>query len=181
MDCPHCQKNLVTKDYEHISISTCNDCSGIWLDPSQLNQIIARREQQFAPAEIQAVLKAAHPGISPSESAKTLACPICASTMHVDNYDYDSGIIVHVCPEGDGLWFDKGQLQAVEMFMEHWDKEEDAKKKELTAKLTANRLNEEKSVDNKALDALDESSAELTMDDIMDVILRLSNQIKSLF
>lgn len=150
MDCPHCHARLLTKDYEQISVSTCEDCSGIWLDPSQLNQIIAKHDMQFSPEEIQSTLKLAHPGLSDAENASTLPCPVCSDDMHAVNYDYSSGVILHVCSAGHGLWFDKNALEQVQIFMEHWDTEENTHQSELIGKLQKVREDEKAYEDDVA-------------------------------
>lgn len=132
MDCPRCQKELSAKDYEHLSVFSCTQCSGIWLTPPQLSKITTMREQ-FSAGEIQNTLKLAHTGIP--DEASALACPVCDGAMEELNYDYSSGIILHSCPTGDGIWFDKDELDEAQIFMEHWDDEENKHIKEYIADL----------------------------------------------
>lgn len=132
MDCPRCHKVLAVRDYEHLSVFSCFQCSGIWLNPPQLSKIITMREQ-FSADEIQNTLKIAHTGIP--DEASALACPVCSGAMEEINYDYSSGIILHSCPKGDGIWFDKKELDEVQIFMEHWDDEENKHLNEFHATL----------------------------------------------
>jgi uncharacterized protein len=132
MDCPHCHKELVIKDYQHTSIATCNDCGGVWIDPSQLERIISQREP-FLPEQIQSSLQKAHSGFT--ATVTRLSCPVCSQLMGELNYDYSSGVIVNVCPQGHGIWFDKDELEQVQIFMDHWDTEENTEKAELLTKL----------------------------------------------
>lgn len=40
LECPKCDGTLVETDYENIKIDICNSCSGVWLDPGELAQIV---------------------------------------------------------------------------------------------------------------------------------------------
>ena len=37
------------------------------------------------------------------------------------NYSYSSGVVIDVCPRGDGLWFDHRELEKIQAFHEHWN------------------------------------------------------------
>lgn len=151
MHCPCCNQDLQTTSYEHISIFTCPKCQGIWLDESQLNTIVVKRENQFPLKEITTAIDKSEAGIPDAEVSKKLQCPECSQQMRSTNYNYSSGIILNVCPQGDGLWFDKDELKKLEMFMEYWeDKEAENKQNYLNMlKQTFNeqqaKINEENS------------------------------------
>jgi Zn-finger nucleic acid-binding protein len=50
-----------------------------------------------------------------------LNCPSCPNVrMEHFNYGDTSGIIVHKCPECDGIWMDKDQLTKVEEVVDGW-------------------------------------------------------------
>ncbi len=147
MDCPRCHKELALKDYEQISVFSCFQCNGIWLDPSQLSKIITM-QKQFSAEEIQNTLKIAHAGITAEASA--LPCPACSGDMEEINYDYSSGIILHSCPKGDGIWFDKDELDEVQIFMEHWNDEENNRIKEFQADLRNVDVEQKVKEDNAA-------------------------------
>lgn len=38
--CPKCDGNLVESDFESIKIDVCDKCSGVWLDPGELTQVV---------------------------------------------------------------------------------------------------------------------------------------------
>jgi len=40
MCCPKCGSQLLTTDYKDIAIDECTHCKGVWLDPSELEQIL---------------------------------------------------------------------------------------------------------------------------------------------
>lgn len=38
--CPKCDGMLVEADFQSIKIDVCNKCSGVWLDPGELAQVV---------------------------------------------------------------------------------------------------------------------------------------------
>ena len=40
LGCPKCEGNLVETKYENILIDVCDKCSGVWLDPGELAQVV---------------------------------------------------------------------------------------------------------------------------------------------
>ena len=40
--CPKCDGTLIEADFEKIKIDVCDKCSGVWLDPGELTQIITK-------------------------------------------------------------------------------------------------------------------------------------------
>ena len=40
MKCPRCDGTLVETDFETIKIDVCNKCTGVWLDPGELTQVV---------------------------------------------------------------------------------------------------------------------------------------------
>ena len=43
--CPKCDGTLVEADFQTIKIDVCNACSGVWLDPGELAQIVEKEEE----------------------------------------------------------------------------------------------------------------------------------------
>jgi len=39
MRCPKCGMELVEIDYRNLKVDKCTDCSGVWLDPGELEQV----------------------------------------------------------------------------------------------------------------------------------------------
>ena len=124
MECPRCSAALISRTYENTKMDRCPQCGGIWLDNANLQPILSMHDIQFSPAIIEQTLKQAHAGIPNAEVDALLTCPECLQNMHALNYNYNSGIIINVCSNGHGLWFDKDELAEVQIFMEHWDEEE---------------------------------------------------------
>lgn len=40
MHCPKCGMELIEIDYKHIKVDKCSECSGIWLDNGELDEVV---------------------------------------------------------------------------------------------------------------------------------------------
>jgi Zn-finger nucleic acid-binding protein len=105
-----------------VTVDVCLSC-GVWLDTGELERIIAAREKTFTQAQIEETFRANSAGLPPGEKAGQAACPKCGAAMDTFNYNYSTGIILDSCPQGHGAWLDKGELERVQIHMEHWDRE----------------------------------------------------------
>jgi hypothetical protein len=43
--CPKCDGMLVEADFQTIKIDVCNKCSGVWLDPGELAQVVDHEKE----------------------------------------------------------------------------------------------------------------------------------------
>jgi Zn-finger nucleic acid-binding protein len=51
MSCPVCRTGLVPMERQGIEIDSCPTCRGVWLDRGELDKIIERSAQAFAPQQ----------------------------------------------------------------------------------------------------------------------------------
>ena len=42
MKCPRCAGNLKESNFEGVMIDTCDNCSGVWLDPGEFGQLVQK-------------------------------------------------------------------------------------------------------------------------------------------
>jgi hypothetical protein len=42
MKCPRCTGNLKESNFEGVMIDTCDNCSGVWLDPGEFGQLVQK-------------------------------------------------------------------------------------------------------------------------------------------
>ena len=49
MPCPVCRTELVPAERQGIEIDSCPGCRGVWLDRGELDKIVERSAQAFAP------------------------------------------------------------------------------------------------------------------------------------
>ena len=120
MTCPRCQSALQVATYENVDVDRCAQCQGVWLDQGEIRQIVTTQDEEFTPELVQETLKKALTGVPQAEQDSVELCPKCSTPMNPQNYNYSSGIIVDVCPEGHGLWLDRYELEKVQAHEEHW-------------------------------------------------------------
>ena len=134
MHCPICPNERAPHFYEGIEVDACDE-HGVWLDRGELTKIIAIRDERFPEAWTARILAACGPGIPAHEPSREVSCVTCSEPMPPINYHYSSGIIINRCPQGHGLWLDHDELAAVQAYLEHWEREVEAKGDEYASML----------------------------------------------
>ena len=103
MNCPVCGKPLIILERNNIEVDYCLSCNGFWLDAGELEilyQIFNGNSDIMSPFK--------YPSIKSDE--RKYKCPVCSAKMKKVRIN---GIVVDVCPNTDGIWFDKGELSDV--------------------------------------------------------------------
>lgn len=112
MICPHCKDEvLVTLENEQIEVEYCVTCNGLWLDTGEL-------ELLFGDAESAASFLTIGAPAQPPAGEKPRKCPECDARMTKEATESDPPVIFDHCPKGDGLWFDRDEVNTV---LEHAD------------------------------------------------------------
>ena len=106
MDCPVCKNAMITLELADVEIDYCTDCGGIWLDAGELELLLGDSK------------KAEHLldsfKINPHSTEKPRKCPICLKKMQkIIVGQSEPTLLIDKCPKGNGLWFDKGELQDI--------------------------------------------------------------------
>jgi Zn-finger nucleic acid-binding protein len=120
MRCPRDGAELASRIYEaNVEIDECPTCRGTFLDDGELQRIQAAVERDHhkelaAPVNFSAEEREAER----QESMPLVACPKCDHTMERRRYGLGSMTVIDVCPQGDGIWLDRGELEALEQFYE---------------------------------------------------------------
>ncbi len=83
-------------EYEGVELDVCQDCQGVWFDRGELELVLGDG------AELQ--LTATHTDEAERD------CPLCRAAMGKMNIGPAGGVMIDVCPEGCGLWFDRGEV-----------------------------------------------------------------------
>jgi Zn-finger nucleic acid-binding protein len=82
----------------------CPDCRGVWFDSGELELLL-----ESAGLESPQPLLAGSTGAGKGE--KKRRCPICLRKMDKVSVGQEPAIVLDVCRQGDGLWFDGGELE----------------------------------------------------------------------
>ena len=107
MDCPVCKDSaMITLELNEVEIDYCTICNGIWLDAGELELLLG--EPQKA-GKLLGSFK-----VDPESTEKIRKCAICDKKMQkVIVGSSKPTLLIDKCRKGDGLWFDKGELQDI--------------------------------------------------------------------
>ena len=106
MDCPVCHNAMVTLELAEIEIDHCLSCGGIWLDRGELEALIG------SPDNAHQAVRSLVPMPVPRERRRR--CPLCDKKMEKVTIGSSSpDVRVDRCPQGEGLWFDRGELRQI--------------------------------------------------------------------
>ena len=105
MICPVCSNPLIILELEKIEIDYCTNCHGVWLDEGELEILLQDSDEKnklLSSFEVDNYCK-----------EKTIKCPICLKKMDKILCGTENKITLDKCPNQHGLWFNKGELEAV--------------------------------------------------------------------
>jgi Zn-finger nucleic acid-binding protein len=106
MICPVCKYDMIVVEYRNIELDYCNSCKGVWFDSGEL-ELLLKSQGLEEP-------KAFFDGILTSQEAvaseKKRNCPICGRKMKKTAIDGQPAILIDVCRDKHGLWFDGGEV-----------------------------------------------------------------------
>ena len=106
MDCPACKKAMITLELAEVEIDHCNTCNGIWLDAGEMELLLGSSEK--SKKLLDSFKIASH------SAEKARKCPICLKKMQkIIVGQAAAPLLIDRCGKGDGLWFDKGELQNI--------------------------------------------------------------------
>jgi Zn-finger nucleic acid-binding protein len=97
---------MITLELADVEIDHCTGCGGIWLDAGELEQLLGEQEKA---GQLLNSFK-----VDSTSPEKLRKCPICDRKMQ--KVIVGSGkptLLIDKCRIGDGLWFDKGELNDI--------------------------------------------------------------------
>lgn len=109
MDCPACKGVMVIIEHEQIELDYCTDCAGVWFDYGELDLLLERLDLDGSAFSMEAIL--ALPDRQTKESVRK--CPSCRKKMRKVIVGSNPEVMIDVCPKGDGIWFDGGEVQQI--------------------------------------------------------------------
>lgn len=109
MKCPVDKDDMMVVESRRIELDFCLRCSGVWFDAQELDLLITAvsKENQKKSENDFLTPRPAKVDESPRK------CPICGRTMDKVWLGQDPKVLIDSCPQGDGLWFDGGELHQV--------------------------------------------------------------------
>lgn len=97
---------MIVVEHEQIELDNCTDCAGVWFDAGELELLLETMQVEEHTLSLDSILTS--PEAKSSE--KKRKCPICGKKMKKATVGHKPEVLIDVCPRGDGLWFDKGEV-----------------------------------------------------------------------
>lgn len=120
MRCPIDRADLHKHHYEaDVVVDVCPKCRGVWLDAGELERIQENLENDYS-SELQRLpdfVSRAYE-MARAKEAPARDCPSCNGTLDRSEYGYCSQILIDKCRRCRGIWLDRGELRALEVFFE---------------------------------------------------------------
>lgn len=129
MICPTCHNVMIVVEHEQIELDYCTSCSGVWFDSGELELMLERMGLAEGILSLDDILTV--PEAETAEGKRK--CPICRRKMRKTATGKNPQVLIDVCPNGDGLWFDGGEVaQLMRQFAEKPDAESDSQGRIMT-------------------------------------------------
>ncbi len=135
-NCPRCNKPLNTIDLKlngSFFIERCNNCLGLFFDPSELEHLLENHVQhvhQVDHKQLNLLVEEQH---KEDWGTTYIKCPICQKLMNRQAYGSRSGVIVDTC-KNHGIWLDGGELGTLFRWSKAGGRLHDQKRKDERAK-----------------------------------------------
>ena len=108
MKCPIDKSDMIVVEHEKIEIDHCLRCSGVWFDSGELELLASLLTSEGVSPQTD-LLKPKE--VEHAEARRK--CPVCGHKMRKVSLGNAKKVLVDSCPQGDGLWFDSGELHHV--------------------------------------------------------------------
>ncbi len=125
--CPGCGAGLLAADYEGMHIRVCPSCGGRLAGSADVSRMLARREVGFSSDQERLADLVAEAGDERRRAARRsrdpgvvrlVACPGCGSTMMRRHFSYEHAIEVDYCSICNLFWFERDELEALQILAE---------------------------------------------------------------
>jgi Zn-finger nucleic acid-binding protein len=106
MICPVCNYDMLVVEYHNIELDYCNICKGVWFDSGELELLLKSRGLEETRTFLDGILNSQE-AVS---SEKKRNCPICGRKMKKTAIGGQPEILIDICHDKHGLWFDGGEV-----------------------------------------------------------------------
>lgn len=110
MQCVSCKEPMLVLEADGVEIDFCLDCGGTWLDAGELE--ILTDDPERAAQILEETQKEGGHGKAGRK------CPICRKRMDILLIGPEKKLEIDECPKRHGLWFDRGELEALLTFFD---------------------------------------------------------------
>jgi len=106
MICPACKNDMIVVEHDNIELDYCTNCQGVWFDSGELELLLESMSLENPNSFFDNILHSAEA----NSAEKRRRCPICRQKMKKTSIGQEPEILIDVCQQGDGLWFDGGEV-----------------------------------------------------------------------
>jgi len=106
MICPVCKYDMIVVEYHNIELDYCNSCKGVWFDSGELELLLESYGLEETKTFFDGILNSQE-AVS---SEKKRNCPICGHNMKKTVIGEQPSILIDICRDEHGLWFDGGEV-----------------------------------------------------------------------
>jgi len=97
---------MIVVEYHNIELDYCNSCKGVWLDSGELELLLKSKGLEEPKAFFDGIFSSQEA----ASSEKKRNCPICGHKMKKTTIGGQPEILIDVCHDKHGLWFDGGEV-----------------------------------------------------------------------
>jgi Zn-finger nucleic acid-binding protein len=106
MICPVCRHAMIVVEYLNIELDYCHSCKGVWFDSGELELLLKSQRLEEPKAFFEGIFNSQEA----ASSEKKRKCPICGRRMKKTAIGGQPEILIDVCRDNHGLWFDRGEV-----------------------------------------------------------------------
>ena len=106
MICPTCKNDMIVVEHNKIELDYCTYCQGVWFDSGELELLLESISVENPDLFLINILDSAEV----ESQEKKRKCPICREKMKKTTIGQQPGLLIDICHQGDGLWFDGGEV-----------------------------------------------------------------------
>ena len=106
LKCPKCELGeLIPQAHDGVTIDVCTKCSGIWLHKGELNKMAHPHEGDLEYCSTEHIAE---------DRISDCNCPQCKDVkLKKVNFVSYSDIVLEYCSKCEGIWLDRGELDAI--------------------------------------------------------------------
>jgi Zn-finger nucleic acid-binding protein len=106
MICPACKSDMIVVEHHKIELDFCTKCRGVWFDAGELELLL----ESAGLEGVEPLLAGLASSTEARSKEKKRKCPICVRKMRKVLFGQEPEILLDLCQQGDGIWFDGGEL-----------------------------------------------------------------------
>ena len=106
MICPTCKYPMVIVEHDEIELDYCTNCKGVWFDSGELELLLEMAELENYRDFLGHIIDSAEA----TTGEKKRKCPICNRKMKKTHIGTGNELLIDICKNADGLWFDGGEV-----------------------------------------------------------------------